>query len=251
MYVGARLGYTSSSIACSPAGTPDPFVEQLLSLHQLGLVSPSPQIHPALQPVRTPLQTNQWADLLRRHPDPQFTDWLLRGLREGFRIGFDRQQKLRSATSNMQRTSEHPEVVSAYLQSEGEQQTLLGPFDKQSMPHVHVSKFGIIPKSHQPGKWRLIVDLSSPAGRSVNDGIPAELCSLSYVKLEHVVQRLINLGPGAQLAKFDIKSAYPHADSQPFNTASCGMEEGLEFKLYVQHQRYTQKVSCAYESFIK
>jgi hypothetical protein len=165
-------------------------VEQLLSLHQLGLVSLSQQIHPALQPVRTPLQTNQRADLLHWHPDLHFTDWLICGLTEGFRIGFDRQQKLCNATSNMQRTSDHPEVVSAYLQSEREQQTLLDQFDKQSMPHVYVSKFGIIPKSHQPGKWHLIVDLSSPAGRSVNDGIPSELCSLSYIKLERVVQCL-------------------------------------------------------------
>ena len=37
---------------------------------------------------------------------------------------------------------------------------------------------------------------------------PPELCSLSYVKLEHVVQRLVDLGPDAQMAKFDIKSAY-------------------------------------------
>ena len=25
---------------------------------------------------------------------------------------------------------------------------------------IHVNRFGVIPKSHQPGKWRLIVDLS-------------------------------------------------------------------------------------------
>ena len=217
--------------ACLPAGTPNPFVEQLLSLHQLGLVSPSPQIHPALQPVRTPLQTDQWEVLLHQHPDPQLTDWLICGLKEGFRIGFDRQQKLRSATSNVQGTSDHPDVVSAYLQSERERQTLLGPFEKQSMPHIHVSKFGIIPKSHQPGKWRLIVDLSSPAGWSINDGIPSELCSLSYIRMEHVVQRLIDLGPSAQMAKFDIKSAYRLIPVHPQDRYLLGM--CWDGKLYV------------------
>ena len=107
----------------------------------------------------------------------------------------------------MLKAREHPEVVAAYLQAELEQCTLLGPFDRDTMPHVHISKFGVIPKSHQPGKWRLIVNLSSPAGQSVNDGIPSELCSLSYVQIEQVIQRLLDLGSSARMEKFDIKGA--------------------------------------------
>ena len=72
-----------------------------------------------------------------------------------------------------------------------------------ALPHVHVSKFGVIPKAHQQGKWRLIVDLSAPTGRSVNDGIPTELCSLFYVRVE-VVQCILQLGTDAKMAKFDI-----------------------------------------------
>lgn len=41
------------------------------------------------------------------------------------------------------------------------------------MPQVHTSRIGVIPKKHQPGKFRLIVDLSSPRGKSVNDRIGA------------------------------------------------------------------------------
>ena len=44
---------------------------------------------------------------------------------------------------------------------------------------VHVSKFGVIPKKHQPGKWRLIVDLLSPDGVNVNDFIDPTLYSAS------------------------------------------------------------------------
>ena len=72
---------------------------------------------------------------------------------------------------------------------------------------MHVSKFGVIPKNHQQGKWHLIVDLSSPAGKSV-DGIPSDLCSLTYIRLEQVVQRVVDLGIGAKMAKFDVQSAY-------------------------------------------
>ena len=43
-------------------------------------------------------------------------------------------------------------------------------------------------KPHQPGKWRLIVDLSHPKGFSINDGIEAELCSLKYTSVEEAVK---------------------------------------------------------------
>ena len=61
---------------------------------------------------------------------------------------------------------------------------------------VHVSRFGVIPKGSQPGKWRLIVDLSDPDGRSVNDGISGEGCSLSYVSVDDAARMVLRRGPG-------------------------------------------------------
>ncbi len=65
----------------------------------------------------------------------------------------------------------------------------------------------MIPKKHQPGKYRLIVDLSSPAGKSVNDGIAKEVCSLSYTKIDDIVDCILELGRSTLLAKMDVKSA--------------------------------------------
>ncbi len=67
----------------------------------------------------------------------------------------------------------------------------LGPFPLADFPEVHTSRIGVIPKKHQPGKYRLIVDLSSPAGRSVNDGIAKEVCSLSYTKIDDIVECIL------------------------------------------------------------
>ena len=72
---------------------------------------------------------------------------------------------------------------------------------------LQISPFGVIPKG-QTGKWRLIVDLSTPHGSSVNDGIDRELCSLSYVSVEDVASTILQLGRGTPMAKVDIKSAY-------------------------------------------
>ena len=63
-----------------------------------------------------------------------------------------------------------------------------------------MSRFGIIPKE-------LIVDLSHPEVLSVNDGIPKDLCSLSYIMVDTAINHIIELGPRALLAKMDIKSA--------------------------------------------
>ena len=44
---------------------------------------------------------------------------------------------------------------------------------------AQISPFSLIEKKTSPGKWRLIVDLSSPENSSMNDGISKELSSLS------------------------------------------------------------------------
>jgi len=74
--------------------------------------------------------------------------------------------------------------------------------------YVHVNRFGVIPKNHQPDKWHLITDLSHPPGGSVNDGIPSDLCSLFYVTIDHAILSIIQSGRGTILAKIDIKSAF-------------------------------------------
>ena len=86
---------------------------------------------------------------------------------------------------------------------------VIGPVSPDRAPGgTQLSPFGVIPKFSQPGKWRLIVDLSSPHGRSVNDGIEANLCSLNYLHLDKVMDRIVGSGRGSKMAKMDIESAY-------------------------------------------
>ena len=73
---------------------------------------------------------------------------------------------------------------------------------------IHCSPLRVIPKKNKPNKWCLIVDLSSPTGESVNDGISRELSSLSYTSVDVVVEHILTLGRGFMLAKMDIKQAY-------------------------------------------
>ena len=87
---------------------------------------------------------------------------------------------------------------------------LFGPISPQLLPLVHTSPLGLVPKTHHSNKWRMICDLSSPTptGRSVHDGIPPELCSLHYARVDDAVDIIRKLGRGTQLVKMDIKDAY-------------------------------------------
>ena len=90
----------------------------------------------------------------------------------------------------MKSATENPTVVAEYLEKERLAGRVIGPVRREDWPKVQVDRFGVIPMPHQPGKWRLIVDLSHPNGKSVIDGIEDELCS------------------GTWLTELDIEAAY-------------------------------------------
>ena len=69
----------------------------------------------------------------------------------------------------------NPQVIDSYLQSEVQTGRVAVPFSPPPLPVLHVSRFGVILKRHQPGKRRLILDLSSPADASAALGYGAVL----------------------------------------------------------------------------
>eukprot|EP00731_Ephydatia_muelleri_P000372 Em0001g372a len=89
---------------------------------------------------------------------------------------------------------------------------------------VHINRFGVVPKGHNTGKWRLITDLSYPPGHSVNDGINPELCSLHYTSVDDVATVAVELGQGALMTKVDIEAAYRLVPVHPHDRPLLGME---------------------------
>lgn len=171
---------------------------------------------PELMEVSTPLQPDAWAEALIGHPDQALARYIVNGLRRGFRIGFQRGSPLRSSHHNMESTRLHPEVIDDYIRKECSLGRMLGPFEDISvLPPLQVSKFGVIPKGHGTNEWRLITDLSSPHGTSVNDGIDPELTSLQYLKVDDVAALAAQQGVGALLAKVDVSAAYRQIPVHP------------------------------------
>ena len=101
---------------------------------------------------------------------------------------------------------------------------MIGPLARELWEGCQISRIGVIPKGHIPGRWRLITELSSPENASVNDGIPSELCSLHYTLVERVATAAMRLGCGALLAKLDVKSAYRLIPVHPSDRPLLGIE---------------------------
>ena len=189
------------------------------------------QLPRAMNGIDTPLNWREWDRCLQSHPDQRFQQYLVEGIRDGFRVGFDYRhaRALRSSRNNLPSVGEHPQVVNEYLAKECSEGRVLGPLDPGLFPQVHVSKFGVIPKG-LTGKWRLIVDMSHPEGASTNDGISESLSSLTYVGIDDATRAIQFYGKGALLAKVDIKSAYRNVPVHPDDRWLMGMSwEGSLF----------------------
>ena len=130
---------------------------------------------PRLAQIKTPLNLGAWAQNLRRHPDKDYVHYSLNGIEHGFQIGVYDSCSLHSASQNMLSAKQNPEVIEDYLSKENTAGNILGPFTAGTAPRVHINRFGVIPKRHQPGKWRLITDLSFPEGNSINDVINPDM----------------------------------------------------------------------------
>ena len=172
----------------------------------------------------SPLNVELFEAELSRHPDRAKVNFVLQGIKEGFRLGCDKPVTLKSARRNKLSAYQHAGVIDVYLANEVSLGRVVGPFDSPPVLNLHVSSFGVIPKKGQPGKWRLIVDLSSPQGHSVNDGIDADSWHLQYIKIDDIIKMVSKFGPGALMAKFDIESAYRNIAVHPLDRHLLGLK---------------------------
>ena len=187
--------------------------------------------HGAWGRVVSPPRLAAWERGLLAHPDREFAAYVCAGIREGFRVGFSyATARCVPARGNFSSVSEHQDVVLQYIQDERVLGRVVGPFRREDFPEVQVSPFGVIPKS-EPGKSRLILDMSSPIGESVNAGISKELSSIACITVDVVTAQVVRAGRDALMAKFDLKSAYHNVPVHPEDRWLLGMS--LNGALYV------------------
>ena len=121
---------------------------------------------------------------------PHFYDFILRELSNGFRIGFDSSLACQPGKQNMHSAYEYSEMVQKYQEKEVLFQHIFPLTTEKSAaePRIQVSLFGVNPKRGKEDKCRLIVDLYTPSGRSVNDGVTQDVCPISYTSVDVAVK---------------------------------------------------------------
>ncbi len=97
--------------------------------------------------VISPLHWTSWAEGLAKHPDREFADYLVQGIRDGFRIGFDyANHSCKRASRNMSSALERPEVVRDYLAGWG---GFSDPSTRGCIPQCRLAGSGSSPKVTQ------------------------------------------------------------------------------------------------------
>ena len=91
--------------------------------------------------------------------------------------------------------TEYPLIVQQHIEVEWARGSLVGPLPPSLTDTVHLSPLGLVPKPHSV-KWQLIVNLYSPEGYSVNDGICQDLTSMVYTSVDNAVEIVRRLGRG-------------------------------------------------------
>ena len=217
LFVLGTLTALTTRWACNIQDDVYIYAEDLLALE--GSQSPP---DPTIQAPVSPISIEALKPFLACHPDQRFAQYIHRGFQRGFRIGFSGPiTALKDAPRNHPSAYQHTDVVSSHLDSELEAGRLTCSLGS---PPTHINPLGLVPKSGQPGQFRLITDLSSPRNRSVNDGIDRTLCSLKYAALDQAMTFIRQFGPGTLMAKMDLRNAYRVVPVHPLDQPLIGVK---------------------------
>ena len=166
------------------------------------------------------------------HPNRPLIEYLIQGLKSGFRLGYTGVRKL-SLMNNLSSLELAPDALPAFIHKEIELGRVSGPFSLEQPPTkiFMVNPLGLVEKRDtDPLEYRVITHHSAPHGSSVNDGIDRHEFKISFDTLKHAVRWIRHFGKGALLSKIDIKEAYRILPVHPIDQLLQGMV--LDGKLY-------------------
>lgn len=154
----------------------------------------------------SPINISQVKKALVDFPDPEIANKLINGLEFGFKLNYSG-PRLPMDYQGHQIVGELANIAREKIQKEIELNRIAGPFPSPPFPTFRVSPISLRPKKSS-SDYRLIHNLSYPPNNSVNDYIDRIHCKVKYSSIDDAVRMIQELGPGALLAKCDIKSAF-------------------------------------------
>lgn len=184
--------------------------------------------------ITTPVNGNRLWNFLQGYPHQAAVS---HGFLHGFAIGINTPNNVQFNKFKLCRRPDlNRAVVIEKLNCELEAGRILGPYPSTQLPGFVFSPLYAIPKS-QPGKYRLIHNLSHPKASSINDNIPDNLKHVQYCSIMDVAAFLDESrragGPLYYLAKIDLADAYRNVPIRKEDWKYLGMQ--FEDKFFSQH----------------
>ena len=175
--------------------------------------------------------------LLQEHPDRNFVNSLLTGLRSGFHTGLLQIPDMSFECKNNLSARRDPSTVKSCLDSEVNKGYMIGPFQTPPFDCYRTSPLGLAERKYSDKK-RLILDLSAPYDNdeifSMNGVINKEDYSLSYVKIDDAIRIIKSLGPKAWLSKTDMVDAFKQIPINPSLWPFYGAKWQGEYYFYTR-----------------
>ena len=149
-----------------------------------------------LENIVTPVEVDVFKQLLNESAyDQQKANYLVKGFRHGFSLGYQGPTKVKRKAQNLKLTVGSKLELWNKIMIEVKAKRYAGPFKKIPYRYFIQSPVGLVPKD-KGKKTRLIFHLSYPKdGESVNSGIPQELCTVKYPDFIDAVKLCIKAGP--------------------------------------------------------
>ena len=162
------------------------------------------------QNVNCVLKLDAWEYELRHHPDTTFRNFIIDGIINGVNIGHNGDSHRTNLVNNWPSAKKHHDAVTAVIHRDLSRGRKVGPY--HTPPENFVSSpLGAFEKKRTKGKYRVIHDLSWPPGQSVNESISMLDCSVYYVTIDDIVDRVKSFGVrGVKMSKLDLEDAYKH-----------------------------------------
>ena len=109
--------------------------------------STSSQSTTQLASMSDPIHLSRLSFYLRSHPDQEFARFILRGLEQGFHIGYSASTvPSRSFSTNHPSSAANRSITSAYVMQEVSAGRMVGPLAVQLRQQVHCSPIGLVPR---------------------------------------------------------------------------------------------------------
>ena len=131
-------------------------------------------------------------------------------------------------TTNHSTAIQHPKCIPNYLDVVISHKAIMGPYKTPPITDLHCSPMLSRPKGGSTNR-RVIVDLSWPLGKSVNDNV----CSNSYMgtmfklkfpTVDDIVDRVKQLNGKCLLYKLDLQRAFRHLKLDPRDINKTGLQ---------------------------